>query len=238
MENTDLVEHELKFIVNSCLDATIDEISALFFPYAVFVDEGMKVITDIYYDTIDDCLDRNDISYRLRSVYGSKKVRVNFKYPGTKKENVFVRREIRSKVSQKRMNFENPLSIECIANDCLEGYLCKNIQKDKMLLRKSVIVNTNRRCYWVIMSNKDIAGKSVSFGLAYFDDCSYNLPDSKTEERRFQEFEFELWNGGITNEILELQKFIGHRIKNAGYTPSDSSKYSRFRSNLQSAIHR
>ena len=256
----DSLEHEIKFkLIESIKFQKVFEIMNKHFS---LVEEGIDYVTDYYYDTADLLFLKKHMSYRIRIRDGSKRFRINFKFPDeNRKYPVFTRREILSKIKMKYLNYDNPLNISCIVNQNVKGVL-KSERCNKQILVPTLTIKTMRVRYWVAKKKKDIEMQDVlkrtekfSFihdatykkalgeisknelrascgyfgqGLVCFDSSLFYCPQKPMLADIAQEFEFELWNGALCNELFSTLQLVSNELHEAGIVGCTKSKYEDF----------
>jgi len=161
-EYIDALEHEMKFKLET--DAHPQMVFEKMNQYFTLIEEGVDYVTDYYYDTKDLHLFNNHMSYRLRTREGSKRFRINYKFPAILEEQpMFTRREIISKLEKKSFNLDNPLSIQCTVNHNVCNILSNQgyNPEDQHILQPVLIIKTMRIRYWVAKKEKDIVAQDL-----------------------------------------------------------------------------
>lgn len=258
----DSLEHEIKFKLKRNVE--FQKAFEIMNKHFSLVEEGVDYVTDYYYDTEDFFLLKKHMSYRIRIRDGSKRFRINFKFPDERNEYpIFVRREILSKIKMKYLNYDNPLDIACIVNENVKGLLKLEGRSDDLVLVPSLVIKTMRIRYWVTKRRKDIEGKfeiKKATGFSYAHDDIYNKaklkPNEKNEIRALcgyfgqglvcfdsslfyspqkllltdimQQFEFELWNGALCDDLFIALQNVGQELSKAGLERCINSKYEEF----------
>lgn len=222
MKFSDLMEHELKFQINH--DEEVDIILNTFSKYGELEFYETREQIDKYFDTDNLDLQKNNYTYKYREINGIKS-RINFKFPGYSHQGFFVRRELRNKY--KKLIKKDVLSIDCKTNKYFYAFLDKyNIDIES--IKNTLTLYTERKSY-LFYDEKDIYGKKRTYGVLYFDKCKTNSLEENTE---LFEFEFELWNGGICEKNIILQKKINENLIERGLKPSKITKYQYFTSGI------
>jgi hypothetical protein len=223
----DLLEHEIKFKVENDFHyrVIVDKMKNHF----LLFDEKNEYVTDLYFDTDERYFFMNDMSYRIRTIKGSGRARINFKFPNTaEKRPVFIRREIKSKLKKKGICMDNPLSIQCTVNDNVRDILLNTGISGENMLVPSLVVKTKRKAFWVVKNEKDIASRYSGQGLAYLDFSLFYNPNNPMIMDSSQEFEFELWSGAICSDLLDAHIRVAKAIEKCGVPICVENKYVNF----------
>lgn len=224
---TDLLEHEFKFKVEDDFHYKI--IMNNMENHFLLFDEKVEYVSDLYFDTDERYFLMNDMSYRIRTIEGSGRARINFKFPNTAREQpVFIRREIKSKLKKKEICMDDPLNTQCTVNDNVRDILLNVGISGERILIPSLLVKTRRRVFWVVKKEKDIAMRYSGQGLAYLDFSLFYNPNNPMIMDSSQEFEFELWNGAICSDLLSIHTCIARANKECGVPVCVESKYANF----------
>jgi hypothetical protein len=216
----DRTEIELKMLLDSSADmhSLLESVVGRYFS----IEKGnTKSVVDTYYDTQDDCLYKNLMSFRTReSSSNPKNIHLNLKLPyDYNSDGIISRRELSCR--DKTSNLSNMLG-EVISNDEITILSMLRIALQKKCsdfpLHKRLVVRTIREKFAIKELYFNSFNEQLIIGIACID-------HSLCENQSFAQFEIELLNSCMNPTHFEILRSISHQFQHSGLKIQTKSKY-------------
>lgn len=228
----DTIEQELKFALHKNYnESEILNVFGKFGKIWAKPEEGVKpadcskyTFKDIYLDVPDLCLAKHGFSYRVRKTSYSKKLKVNYKFPGEQNDGLFVRREVRQSF-KKYDNFEvNDLKNEfCEVSKLATSFVKEHspVKGTSSIFETLLYFSAQRKHYHLETENWG------DLGTIIFETGKFHVSESASCNMKHFELEFELNINRTCGKTLVLLDEIKSCLLEYGLIASQTNKYIR-----------
>jgi hypothetical protein len=162
-------EDEIKILVTNHQNYYTELINALDENGFIFKKAKNKHYNDIYFDTDDDFLCKNNYTYRIRNYISSAENILNFKTPSSLETNSYLERsEYKCILPNNEEQFDDIFSINCKINQLLKTILIEH--NHDLNLHKRFIIETRREAFRLFDKFKWMAdGTEYGLGMLTID---------------------------------------------------------------------